>query len=149
VAGELENFLELWASRRQLAPPRRDDEGKHFLVFDGEYEVALSQAGPSIILETQLAELPGRRDEAEEALKRLLRLQLAKARSEREVLSLAPDRDQLVLFRILRSERLNLLGFDAALGEFVNATAFWLERLAPSDKSPVRAGPVTERILYP
>ncbi len=149
MAGELDNLLAQWAKRRDLAPPHRNADGKHFLVFDGEFEVALSQQGPTILLETTLATLPSRRDEAEEVLKRLLRLQLAKARSEREVLSLAPDRDQLVLFRTLRAERLTLFEFDAALGGFVNALAFWTEKLGTGDRPALRSGPAAEQILYP
>lgn len=149
MAGELNNILEQWTERRQLARPRRDADGKHFFVFDGQFEVALSQSAGSIFVETELTELPKCGDEAEDELVRILKLQLAKARSGREVLSLATDRDRWVLFRILPADGLTLRDFDTAVGDFVNAAAFWMVKLTPGDQTAVSPGPLPAQILRP
>ena len=145
----LDNLLDHWAGVRSTGPPRRDQDGRHYYVFDGEFEVALSQLGDAIYLETDLTDLPKRRDEAEAVLERLLKMQLA--RSGEEILAVKPDRDQLMLFGILRADRIDLRGFETALGRFVNAAAFWMKQLEPGAQPAVSvgAGPAAEQIFFP
>ena len=149
MAGELETLLEEWAERRQVEAPQSRSDGKHFFVFDGEFEVAASQLGPSIFLETDLVALPGHREAAESLLDRLLKLQLARARTAHEVVSLAPGSDTLMLFRVLRADRIEFRAFQKAMSDFVNAAAFWTAKLAFTTQARIVPGPVSAQIFYP
>ena len=149
MAGELETLLSQWSARRDIAASERDAEGKHYLVFDGQHEVALSQLGNSIFLESDLAPLPGRRAEAEDLLERLLKFQLAQAQSGEDVLSVTEAGDTLTLFRVMRADRVDLNAFEKGLGGFVNALAQMASQIAPSEHRPLQSMPMAEQIFVP
>ena len=149
MARELENLLAQWSQRRGLAPATLGEDGKHYYVFDGNYEVGLSQAGPRIYFETSLGSLPGRKDQAEALLERLMKLQLARSRRSAEVLALTPEGDGLTLFHAIPVDRLDLRHFDMALGAFVNTVAFWSRKLSDNG-FPARSGAALPlQIMYP
>ena len=140
MAGELERLLSEWSARRQIGSTDRDESGRHFLVFDGRFEVALSQLGDAIYLESDIAPLPVRRDQAEELLERLLKLQLARARFGKDILSITEDGATIMLFRPLRVNRMTLKSFEEDLGAFVNSLAFMasdINATAPRAPRPV------------
>ena len=149
MAGELETLLSEWSARREISASQRDSDGKHYLVFDGAHEVALSQLGNSIFLESDLTPLPGRRDEAEKLLERLMKFQLAQARSGDDVLSVTEAGDTVTMFRVMRADRLDLNTFENGLGGFVNAIAFMASHVAPSERPALRPQPMAEQVFIP
>ena len=149
VAGELEGLLEEWSARREIEVAERDAEGRHYLVFDGSFEVAMSQAGNTIYLEADVAEIPARAEAAEELLERLMKLQLVHARKGDETLSVAGAGGTLTLFRVLPADRLDLRRFEGALGDFVNALAFMVQSAAGGVRRAAPVLPQAEQIFIP
>jgi hypothetical protein len=76
-------------------------------------------------------------------------LQLARAGSGQEVVSMAPESDVLILFRTLRADRIQYLEFERAMGEFVNAAAFWMKKLGSVAQDQFIPGPMNAQIFYP
>ena len=137
MAGELETLLKAWSERRKISVSDRDEDGKYFLVFDGSYEVGMSQLGASIYLESDIAQVPQKRELAEDLVERLMTHQLAQAKSGPDVLSLSNDGKHLTMFRVLRAGRLELNDFESHLGGFVNALAYMASLIeAPMRKRP-------------
>ncbi len=149
MAGELENFLTEWSERRDISASERDEEGKVHLIFDGRHEVSLSQLGSAIYIESDLTALPSRREEAEDVLERLMKLQLAQARKGEDVLSITEDNQSLTMFRTLRANRIDLNEFEAALGAFVNSIAFMSSQLETGQVQARYQAPMSAQILYP
>lgn len=149
MARQLDTLLAQWLARRGLAPVAPGEEGKHYYVFDGDYEVALSQVGPRIYFETQLQPMPAQREKAEALLTWLMKLQLARARRAAEVLSLTPEGDGLILFRVISAARVDIRQFETALGSFVNTAAFWLSKLEESGPPFSSATAPPMQIMYP
>ncbi|MEM9044522.1 MAG: CesT family type III secretion system chaperone [Pseudomonadota bacterium] len=137
MAGELETLLKAWSNSRKIGINAQDEEGKYFLVFDGRYEVGMSQLGQSIYLESDLAEIPVKRELAQDLVERLMEHQLAQSKSGPDVLSLSNDGKNLTMFRVLKAGRLELNDFEKALGGFVNALAYMSSLIeAPMRKAP-------------
>lgn len=137
MAGELENLLKAWSSSRKIGVRESDEDGKYFLVFDGAYEVGMSQLGATIYLEADLAEVPVKRELAEDLVERLMEHQMARANSGPDVLSLSSDGKMLTMFRVLRAGRLELIDFEKELGGFVNALAYMSAQIeAPMRRAP-------------
>lgn len=149
MAGELENFLSEWSSRREIEVAERDGDGKVFLVFDGEHEIAMSQLGGSIYMEANLTAVPSRRDEAEAVIENLMKLQLVQARKDDNVLSVTAEDDTLTMFRVLRADRINLNGFERALGGFVNSVAFMTSQLEPEANPVHQRAPMNTQVFFP
>jgi Tir chaperone protein (CesT) family len=153
MAQHLHTLLEEWSTSRDLdgteAGVDVDAEGKSYLTFDGDHEVALSQLGDAIYLESDLAPIPGRREAAEALIERLLKLQLASARTGHEVLSLAADGETLTLFRVLSAGETSLASFQRDLGDFVSSVAFFASKLAAAPKAVARPGPMNAQFFVP
>lgn len=147
MAGELDTLLTQFAERHDLAKLRADANGRYFLLLDGETEVVLLQGGDRIYLEGRLEPLPSDERKAEELLGHYLRLHLARLLDHREVLSLEPGSDHLVVFRQLPARALTMAEFEQALGDFANNLEFWTSNAA----EPARtwAPPPTMHMLFP
>ncbi|MEM8991073.1 MAG: CesT family type III secretion system chaperone [Pseudomonadota bacterium] len=148
MAGELASFLQTWCALRDVPVPAREADGRCFLVFDGLYEIALSQLGRSIQLEADLAPLPQRRDLAEALLERLLKLQLARAPESAAALTLSGEQ-RLVAVEQIASDRLENRVFEERLGGFVNTVAMFMtllsEEATPRPPAPMQAA----QFFYP
>lgn len=148
MAGELGSLLSQWCATRQMAEPGRESDGRAFMVFDGLYEVALSQVGPTILLEAELGPVPERRDAAEALLETLLRMQLARAAEGEQTLSLS-EAGVLELSEQMEAGRLDRLRFEARLGAFVNATAAMSALMASEPAARAPMPPMATQVLFP
>lgn len=149
MAADLDILLADWTGRRGIDTPERDERGRRFLVFDGAHEVVLTERGDRIRMEAAVATLPPQPDAAEALLDSLLRLQTARSGAASESLAMDPETDALVVIRTLDSTRLDLRGFDRALGAFVNAAAFFQAKADPSDRGAAAPGPAFTQFLFP
>ena len=144
---KLETILLQWTQRRDIPLSDKNDDGSYYLLFDQEYEVLFIQIGSIVRLETELGLLPDAQAMAEPLLDLLMKLQLIRTRENAEILSLDPELESIVLHRCMDAGALDLTTFDRALGEFVNAAAFWTRKIeglfpdAQSRPSPFALGP--------
>ncbi|MCP5090632.1 MAG: type III secretion system chaperone [Gammaproteobacteria bacterium] len=145
MPSELETLLTEWSRKRDIEVMPRDEEGRHYLVFDGEHEVMLSQMGDSIYLESDLAQLPADRQGAEELLERLLRTQLA--RSGESVLSIADSGEHLSMFQVVRTSKATLNNFEDALGEFVNSLGLMSRSIVPQQRHQAPSMPASMQFI--
>ena len=129
MESELKILLKGWLRGRGIADVESNDRGDYTLLFDGEYEVQLSQLTRTITLEADLGSLSSDRAAASSVLDEIMRLQLADSKNAMEVLALDSEDNHLVLFRNLQAERLNAERFADALSEFVNGLEFWMREL--------------------
>ncbi|MEM9762199.1 MAG: CesT family type III secretion system chaperone [Pseudomonadota bacterium] len=145
---ELDKLLTAWAERCGVALNPADGDGWRHFVFDGRYEVAVNQIGDRLVLQSDVVDLPARPDEAEALIARLLKLALARARRSSESLSCDTERGTLTLQRVIDARAAELVSFETAMGEFVNALSFWSSRTAAP---AARRGPLTAqpKLLFP
>ena len=129
VKSELDILLEEWARRHRVAGLACDEFGNYSLLFDGQYEVRLTQPDRLIVIETELDKVPSDRATAGAVLDELMSLQLADCRDAAEVLALNNDTEHLILFRQLQADRTNAECLAEALSSFVNAQEFFSRRL--------------------
>lgn len=151
MAGELSSFLSQWCSKRGLPQPEREADGRAFLVFDGQYEIAFSQVGQSILLETVLGPVPEKRETAETLLESLMRLQLARAGDGEPALAL-DEAGHLTVTDQVEAGALDQMRFEARLGAFVNAAAAMTALMASDAAAPARPIPapmMATQFLYP
>ena len=148
MARALNDLVGTWGETRGLSP-RADDDGRHFFVFDGDYEIALSQIGPRLNIEAELCAVPRQRQQAEALLEDLLSLQLAKAGDSVETLAIDPDSDKLVLYREVPIADLTDRAFADVLAEFVNALAVWSKKTESGQADAASAPPAQIQIMYP
>lgn len=129
MGSELKKLLDEWATHSGLAGAVARADGSYFLLFDGKYEVRLSQALRIIRFETDLGELPKDRAAASAALDELMSLQLAGSQEAVEVLAIDDETGRLTLFNCLQAHRVNAQLFASALSKFVNGQEFWMRQL--------------------
>ena len=149
MAGELQMLLTEWSARRNLNPTSGEDAGKHYLVFDGQYEVALSQLGNRIFLESDICPVPKDRAQAEALLQRLIALHFTRVQNSPDVLSLSTDLRTLTVFRVLSADRVGPREFDQSLGDFVNALARLTGDVTPTVAMEPMAYPATAQVFIP
>ncbi|MEM9618000.1 MAG: CesT family type III secretion system chaperone [Pseudomonadota bacterium] len=126
---ELKELLEKWAALSGLVDFAANADGSYSLLFDGEYEVRLSQTLRVIRLEADLGELAKDRTAASAVLDELMLLQLAGGQSAAETLSIDDETGRLILFNCFQANRLTAQLFASALSQFVNAQEFWTRQL--------------------
>lgn len=125
MAGELDMLMKQFTDRHRLSDPRRDEEGRYFLLFDGTLEVALFQTGERIYLEAPVVMLPTDKQEAELFLKKCLNKQLVRIPKGEGGLAMHPQEERLIFYRQISARFLAFLDFEQAIEHFVNGLEFW------------------------
>lgn len=144
MADELAQLLDQFAGRWNLEPTSPDAQGQYLLELDGRLRLTLTQIGTQVYLEGTPGALPADRHLAGERLRTLLAATLTGRGQAEEVLSLDPDRDELVLFRCLAAPDLALDEFERHLEGFANRLDFFMQLMTEPSRS---APPLT--VLYP
>ncbi|MFZ4791739.1 MAG: CesT family type III secretion system chaperone [Candidatus Competibacteraceae bacterium] len=146
MAGELEKLLRQFARRWGLDEPKPDERGQYFFVLDGNLHITLFQMGNQIYLEGRPGVLPEDFHQTVDPLREILHKHLVGLEKNEEVLSLDPTSDELLLFRRLPGQRLNLADLEIALETFSNQLEFWMRQL--SGHQP-RLAPPPMHIVFP
>lgn len=126
---ELKDLLEEWAKLSKLAHLAGNADGSYCLLFDGEYEVRLSQYLRIIRIEADLGELPEDRTACGAMLDELMSLQLAESQDAAEILAVDDETSHLVLFANLQANRSSAQIFASVLSQFVNGQEFWTRQV--------------------
>ncbi|MCP5306228.1 MAG: type III secretion system chaperone [Chromatiaceae bacterium] len=147
MAAELDTLLADFARRRNLVLSDNDESGRVDLLFDGDLEIALFQAGDKVYLQGRIVELPSSAVEREDVMDNCLRKHLGQQGTRQEVLCLEPDGAALMMYRMLPARSLDAVGFERALGEFANALDHWMAETGAENR--VAYSPSTMRMLFP
>lgn len=146
MAGELETLLEQFATRWGLDHPRLNAQDRYFLIIDGCLRITLFQIGHRIYLEGHPGALPKDSFQGGERLSEILRMYLARLKQHEEILSLDPVSDDLLLFRCLPVQTLNLGDLEKAIETFSNRLEFWVRALSHESS---RLTPLPMHIVLP
>jgi len=148
---KLESMLASFAARRRIRMPDQGPDGILRLLVDGALSVGFSADQPNrFVVFGDVGPVPPDSADGRALLHRLLRLELATLNASDEVLSIDPERNQLVLWAAYADDGLTDEVFDRLLAQFLNALEFWRAQ-AEEEKPPVSggAGPVAPMILFP
>ncbi|MEM8622182.1 MAG: hypothetical protein AAGG47_01535 [Pseudomonadota bacterium] len=144
---QLDRLLVDWARARDgFAPERRD--GHYVFVFDGEYEVELSQDGSRMLMRSELEMLPADIRLANMLIERVLSIHLGRSMAGEEIVTVEPEGKRLILFRELPVPE-SVTRFSEAIGAFVNAAAFWTRRLRAEIATETAPRGPQMRMMYP
>ena len=123
-----------------------DGDGCCLLRFDDGLEVELQQLDSShVLLRSSLDEPPEADFEAEEFFQTLLQRNLPRVHEQREVLTLDPDTDRVMLYRVERIG--SLAAFVTVLEEFLNSVETWSK--SDEAKSPLVANAFPMNAILP
>lgn len=146
MSSELDLCMTRFAERWHLGPLAKDAAGCYRLEIDGRLQVALFQNGPHIFIEGLPGPLPDDDHQADERLMTWLEQHLGELQTAEEVLSLAPEGREIVLFRRLAAQGLSLEVLEEALAAFINRLDQWERRLLAS---PMPAPLATPYLIFP
>ncbi|MBG0775384.1 MAG: type III secretion system chaperone [Desulfovibrionaceae bacterium] len=112
-----------FARRMEFDEPQQDLREGCELAFEDGLAVRCRVTGRQEVLVSAVvaASLPG----GDDALKRLLALNLGRASRQREVLAADRATGEIVLFAKVRTDAMDHDGFDAVMERFLNALDFW------------------------
>jgi len=147
MARELDSLITALAAHRVLATPERDEQGRFFLLLDGELEVGVLQHGDRIIIEAGVGPVPADPVRAEALLARVLQTGFARLKRRHEVMSIDPDGGGLVLFVEHPLRTMDLKGFERAIAMLAGGLEYW-RALLNRDTAPVMSSPALQ-VLFP
>jgi hypothetical protein len=144
---ERDDLLARLGERWGLLATNVDGRDLYQLEIDGRFDVTLFQTGGTIMIEASPGTLPAGDGRTGDPLFELLGTHLGELHTREEVLSLALDSMDLILFRRLSRPGLTLDRLEAALEAFVNQLERWTERLTKED--PRMPPPTMPYLLFP
>lgn len=125
---ELEDFIRVFSERMNLGSLEPDKEGSYTFVFDDHLSVRCFSAGKeAILLNGTIGEFPEDEIKAEEQLRRILKLNLARMKTQKEVLAFAPETRELICYLKTKIKELTADDFMDLVENFVNTFEFWTQ----------------------
>ncbi|MFO1349183.1 MAG: CesT family type III secretion system chaperone [Gammaproteobacteria bacterium] len=138
------DLIEQLAYRLGIKEIRPDAQGEYRFVFDRELMVYCAQAGRALLLRGVIGKRSGTARDAADQLQTLLRQNLARLKEQQEVMSLASDTDEFILYRLLPLETTRIDDLEQALGGYLNHLEFWRHTFTGA----IRRGPALP-LLFP
>lgn len=147
---DLRQLLDAFAARWNLGPPSMDEQGRYRLEVDGWLEIRLFQNGGALFLEGSPGRLGPDDPERDDWIARILRTHLRDLRDREEVLTLAPEGDQLILFRRLQVAHLTPDRLEEVIEAFINQLERWTRELSqPASSAPTSPPIPTLQLFFP
>lgn len=123
---ELEALIRAFAERLDSAPPEPDDGGVFAFIFDEELSINVIPSGrEAVILSATVCRVPERERDAEEFLKKLLKINLAGMKEQREVLCLDRETREVIIYLKVGTDGLSAADFEETMEGFVNTLEYW------------------------
>jgi hypothetical protein len=123
---ELEQLMQSLAERLNLDPPEPYGKDEYRYTFDEDLTVRCLTGGKeTVILCGAVAAVPGDEREADELLKRMLKLNLARMKTQKEVLSLDRESGEVILYLKVPTKDLSAEDFEEVMEAFVNTLEYW------------------------
>jgi hypothetical protein len=130
-----DQLIGVFAERRGLRGVLPDASGAYVFTFDESFEVAMqARSRTQAVLSAELAPLPADPDDAEERLRKALRVGLARMRERPEVLTVAGNR--LLVYLPLTFPDLDVEAFEEVVETFLQSLEDWKSALAEAPRPP-------------
>jgi hypothetical protein len=113
-----------------------DAQGIYQIVFDDALVVRCFQSGKELFICGSVGKLSDNPRQVEEKLQHVLRYSLARIKEKAEILTLEDDQE-MILYRRIATEGLQVETLHRILGAYVNSLAYWNKKFVDE---PSRSG---------
>ena len=144
-------LLQEMAQELGIALPEADEDGRYCFLFDGDLDLACLPVGNHrLMLTATVGVWPDDEDAARGLAQHLLRINLARAGSNREVLFLDHQAGELCLYRLLQTDEMILTDFVDKTARFLNNLEAWRSDYARHQSAALHAVlPARAALLFP
>lgn len=127
---EYKTLLEAFTEKLDMPAVTPDPDGRARLTFDRDLEVVCLPEGPGkMVLTAVVGRIPANEPAASKFIRAVLNINLADARIQEEVLSLDPDKGDMILHRRMSIHGLTAEDLEPVMEHFVNSLESWRNRI--------------------
>jgi len=143
---EPEQLIKSLAQKLNHDPPEPGENGEYVWTFDEGLTVRFIPGGKeTLILHGGVAKVPGDEREADELLKGMLKLNLARMKKQKEVLSLDRESGEVILYLKVPTTDLSAEDFEEVMEGFLNTLEYWSKNV--KDHPQGRSSPFS--VVFP
>ena len=133
---EFDRLIKAFAEQMGAGDMSPEDGGHYLLTFDGRLNVRCLRAGKEkMIISGKVGELPQDERQTDDFLRRLLHINLARMKNQKEVLSIEPEDGRLILFRPVATEEMSVERIMDIMEGFLENMEFWCDTAGEQPKT--------------